>query len=158
MNIDKFVEDFLSSLQFNPYFFFSFYFLFYILFLFYPIYLYISGNKKELRKIFIAIIIGFLIIALFKFIFKRERPENSLLKKIDYSFPSSHAYFSFLFLISSIKTTVFIIVFFLSFLSIISLLFLLVHHLTDILFSIFLAIVIYKLVDKFFERITKEKK
>lgn len=144
MNLDEIVLNifrFISNYQ-TVSIFFYFYFFFYFVLLLYIFYLYFfEKNYRKFKRFSILLILGFLIIYALKYSVKRERPENAIIKKEDYSFPSAHAYFSTLLFIFSSN---FIGIFFkfYSIITIFSLLCLSLHFLTDIIFSVLLAILL----------------
>ncbi len=135
----------------------AFYFLYYILFFLVPFFIYFY-NKKFLKPLLFSIIIGFLIVFSLKFLIAKERPKTSVIEKFDYSFPSSHAFFSSLFFFFSFHLPIFPIVSIIFSFSIFSLLYLSLHYFSDIIFSIFLSFVLFKFSQKIFCKEEKKRR
>ncbi|MEM0242996.1 MAG: phosphatase PAP2 family protein [Candidatus Aenigmatarchaeota archaeon] len=143
--LDKSVFTFLSIIDFSQIYLISFftYYFFYLFFLLFFIYLYFfERNNKIVKTLVILSLIGFCFVYGFKYFFKKERPVG-IVEKLDYSFPSSHAYFATLVLIVSylyvrnyfLKSFFIVLSLFLFF----SILVLKIHYFSDVIFSTFLA-------------------
>lgn len=152
--IDKFIIE-IFKLIFNQQIaaiLFYFYFMFYFILLIFIFYIYFF-EKNKFKRIAIFLIIGFISIYTLKYIVKRERPE-SFIKKKDYSFPSSHAYFSIILLLFSPSNLFGTFLKFYSILTIFSLIYIPLHYLSDIIFSILLYFLInFLLQDKILKKL-----
>jgi len=150
--IDLFVFSVLSSQNLSSIYFLAFfsYYYFYIYLLAFSFYIYLfEKDWNTLRLLILLSILGFAIIYSIKYTVKRERFENSPIQKLDYSFPSSHSYFATLIILFSlyrVRNPIFSaisIVF--SIFSIFSILLLKLHFFSDVVFSIILAFVFFKI-------------
>lgn len=141
INLDESVLNFLR-LFFNQQIaliLFYFYFFFYFFLLIYVLYLYFfERNYKKFKRFSVLILIGFIVVNTLKYAIKRERP-TSFLKKEDYSFPSSHAYFSTLLFLFSPSNFFGLVIKLYSILTIFSTLYIPLHYFSDVIFSIVLA-------------------
>ena len=77
----------------------------FFVFLNYTIYLYLiclvayfftKRKRRESVRVFFNAIVGGILVYFLKYLVGRPRPEFSVIKKIDPSFPSSHSFFSFM--------------------------------------------------------------
>ena len=161
INLDESVLNFFK-LFFNQQIaliFFYFYFFFYFLLLIYVLYLYFfERNYKKFKRFLALTLIGFIVINTLKYTVSRERP-TSFLKKEDYSFPSSHAYFSTLLFLFSPSSLFGLITKLYSIITIFSTLYIPLHYFSDVIFSIALAVVFNSLFQQdFLERIERKLK
>jgi len=110
-------------------------------------------NKKKVIIPIVFLIIGVLIVYSLKYYFKVPRYPFAAIEKEDYSFPSNHMFvsiFSIAFLPKYLPLKYFSIIYFL-FLVPFSLLYLGVHYPSDMIFSVFLGIILL-LLSKLFEK------
>lgn len=161
--IDKNISLFFLNLK-NPIlisFFIDLYYLFYFVFLIFILFVYfIERDRKKFRKIAIITLIGFILVFSLKFLIKRERPETSLIIKTDYSFPSSHSFFSTVLFAFSGSGFIGLLFKLISILSFISLLYIQVHYFSDVVFSILLFLFInyfYNFIENFLKLAEKKK-
>jgi len=150
---DLFVFSLLSSQNLSSLYFLAFfsYYYFYIYFLAFSFYIYFfEKDWSTLRLLILLSLLGFAIIYSIKYTVKRERFENSSIQKLDYSFPSSHSYFAtpiILFSLYRVRNPIFsAISIIFSVFSIFSILLLKLHFFSDVVFSIFLAFVFFKIL------------
>jgi len=144
--IDLFIFSLIDSLNLSSVYFLSFfsYYYFYIYFLAFCFYIYFFEKKWEVFRLLVILsLLGFSSIYLLKYTVKKERFENSFVQKLDFSFPSSHAYFGMLIILFSLyklkNLWIRIVSILFSIFSIFSLIVLKVHYFSDIIFSIFLS-------------------
>jgi len=151
--IDLFVFSILSSQNLSSIYFLAFfsYYYFYIFLLAFSFYIYFFEKDWDtLRLLILLSLLGFAIIYSLKYTVKRERFENSFVQKLDYSFPSSHSYFATLIILFSlyrVRNPIFsAISIIFSIFSIFSILLLKLHFFSDVVFSVILAFIFFKIL------------
>ncbi|MEM5828041.1 MAG: phosphatase PAP2 family protein [Candidatus Aenigmatarchaeota archaeon] len=170
--LDRLFFSFLNNFDFSSIMFLAFfsYYYFYLIFLVFSLYFYFFEQNKSILSLLILLsLIGFSTIYILKYTIKRERYEGSIIQKIDYSFPSSHSYFATLLILFSIYFVrvpylKYPIILF-SIFEFFSILVLRVHYMSDVIFSIILAVFFfylfnnYKILDKLLQilRLIKNK-
>ncbi|MEM5830347.1 MAG: phosphatase PAP2 family protein [Candidatus Aenigmatarchaeota archaeon] len=164
--IDRLFFYFLDRFDFSSIMFLAFfsYYYFYLFFLVFSLYLYFFERDRRIFSLLVLLsLIGFSVIYILKYTIKRDRYENSIIQKIDYSFPSSHSYFATLIILFSIyfvrayyfKYPIMLFSFFEFF----SILILKIHYLSDVIFSVVFAISLFylfnnlKIYDKILQRV-----